>query len=186
MLSHVRHVRLFATLSPVASQAPLSMGFSRQEYWSRLICPPPGDLPDPGIKPWSPTMQADSLLSKPPGKHQTTSKKCWRFFSYNVTWFGGVNLSGCGLWAAHHPSTCVISSGCWWWEGWTCLCSQEPWCCWSRLALLHEHFPSLACASPSSPPRLVENRTQPRQGWPQPYAASPQLLTWLSMSGLQK
>ena len=61
MLSHVRHVRLFATLSPVASQAPLSMGFSRQEYWSRLICPPPGDLPDPGIKPRSPALQADSL-----------------------------------------------------------------------------------------------------------------------------
>ena len=46
-------VRLFATLWTVAHQAPLSMGFSRQEYWSRLPCPPPGDLPDPGIKPAS-------------------------------------------------------------------------------------------------------------------------------------
>ena len=53
--------QLFATLSPVASQAPLSMGFSRQEYWSRLICPPPGDLPDPGIKPEFPAFQAGSL-----------------------------------------------------------------------------------------------------------------------------
>ena len=61
MLSNVRHVQLFATLWPVASHAPLSMGFSRPEYWSRLICPPPGDLPDPGIKPRSPALQADSL-----------------------------------------------------------------------------------------------------------------------------
>ena len=46
-------------------------GFSRQEYWSGLLCPPPGDLPDPGIEPrslMSPTLQADSLPSEPPGK----------------------------------------------------------------------------------------------------------------------
>ena len=49
-------------------QAPLSMKFSRQEYWSGLPCPSPGDLPDPGIEPWSPALQADSLLSEPPGK----------------------------------------------------------------------------------------------------------------------
>ena len=51
VLSHFSHVRLFATLWTVARQAPLSMGFSRQEYWSGLPCPPPGDLPYPGIKP---------------------------------------------------------------------------------------------------------------------------------------
>ena len=45
----------------VAHQAPLSMGFSRQEYWSGLSCPPPGDLPDPGTEPASPAWQADSL-----------------------------------------------------------------------------------------------------------------------------
>ena len=45
----------------VACQAPLSMGFSRQECWSRLPFPSPGDLPDPGIKPSSPSLQADSL-----------------------------------------------------------------------------------------------------------------------------
>ena len=44
-------VRLFATLSTVTRQASLFMGFSRQEYWSELPCPPPGDLPDPGIEP---------------------------------------------------------------------------------------------------------------------------------------
>ena len=52
----------------VAHQAPLSMGFSRQEYYSGLPCLPPGDLPSPGIEPRSPTLWADSLLSEQPGK----------------------------------------------------------------------------------------------------------------------
>ena len=51
-----------------ALQAPLSTGFSRQEQWSGLPCPPPGDLPNPGIKPNSPTLQADSLPTEPPTK----------------------------------------------------------------------------------------------------------------------
>ena len=50
MLSHFSRFQLFVTLWAVAHQAPLSMGFSRQEYWSELPCPPPGDLPGPGIK----------------------------------------------------------------------------------------------------------------------------------------
>ena len=50
------HVRLFETLWTVAPQAPLSMGFSRQEYWSGLPFPSPGDLPDPGIEPRSPAL----------------------------------------------------------------------------------------------------------------------------------
>ena len=62
----VSRVQLFATWT-VASQAPLSMGFSRQEYWSGLPCPPPGDLPDPGTEPRSPALQVDSLPSEPPG-----------------------------------------------------------------------------------------------------------------------
>ena len=49
----------------VACQAPLFMDFPRQEYWSRLPFPPPGDLPDPGIKPRSPALQADSLPTEP-------------------------------------------------------------------------------------------------------------------------
>ena len=49
-------------------QAPPPMGFSRQKYWSGLPFPSSGDLPDPGIKPRSPVLQADSLLSEPPGK----------------------------------------------------------------------------------------------------------------------
>ena len=52
----------------VAHQAPPSMGFSRQEYWSGLPFPSPGDLPDPGIKPRSPALQADTLTSEPLGK----------------------------------------------------------------------------------------------------------------------
>ena len=55
-------------LSPVARQAPLSMGFSRPEYRSGFLCPPPGDLPNPGIEPGSPALKADSLLAELPGK----------------------------------------------------------------------------------------------------------------------
>ena len=57
------HVQLFATLWTIARQAPLSMGFSRQEYWSGWPFPSPGSLPDPGIEPSSPALQADSLPS---------------------------------------------------------------------------------------------------------------------------
>ena len=61
---------IFDSVTPwaVAHQAPLSMGFSRQEYWSGLLCPPPGDLPNPGIKLRSPALQAGSLLSEAPVK----------------------------------------------------------------------------------------------------------------------
>ena len=62
------HVRLFVTPWTVAYQAPPSMEISRQEYWSGLPFPSPGDLPDPGIEPRSPTLQADALPSEPPGK----------------------------------------------------------------------------------------------------------------------
>ena len=61
-------VRLFATPWTVAYQAPPSMGFSRQEYWSGVPLPSPGDLPNPGIEPGSPAFQADALTSEPPGK----------------------------------------------------------------------------------------------------------------------
>ena len=60
-------VQLFVTPWTVAYQAPPSMGFSRQEYWSGLPFPSPGYLPDPGIEPRSPTVQADPLTSEPPG-----------------------------------------------------------------------------------------------------------------------
>ena len=61
-------VLLFATPWTAAYQAPPSIGFSRQEYWSGLPFPSPGGLPNPGIEPRSPTLQADALTSEPPGK----------------------------------------------------------------------------------------------------------------------
>ena len=61
-------VRLFATPRTVAYRAPPSMGFSRQEYWSGLSFPSPGDLPDPGIEPGSPALRANALPSEPQGK----------------------------------------------------------------------------------------------------------------------
>ena len=60
-------VQLFAILWTVAHQAPLSMKFSRQEYWSVLVFPSPEDLSNPGIEPGSPALQADSLLAELPG-----------------------------------------------------------------------------------------------------------------------
>ena len=65
VLSHFDHISLIATLWTVARQAPLSMGFSRQEYWSGLPCPPPGDLPDPGIETRSPAAPALQVTSLP-------------------------------------------------------------------------------------------------------------------------
>ena len=67
-------VRLFVTSWTVAHQAPLSMGFSRQEYWSGLPFPSPEDLPDPGIEPRSPALQADALTSEPQGSPQGKAK----------------------------------------------------------------------------------------------------------------
>ena len=58
------------TLWTVAYQASPSMGFSRQEYWSGLPFSSPGDLPDPGIEPRSPSLQADALPSEPPGNQK--------------------------------------------------------------------------------------------------------------------
>ena len=63
-----RHFRLFATPWTVVYQAPPFMGFSRQECWSGLPFPSQGDLPHPGIDPRSPTLQADTFPSEPPGK----------------------------------------------------------------------------------------------------------------------
>ena len=56
------------TLWTVAYQVPLSIGFSRQKYWSGLLFPSPGDLSKPGMKPGPPALQTNSLPSEPPGK----------------------------------------------------------------------------------------------------------------------
>ena len=67
-VSSLSRVQLFATPQTVAHQALPSMGFYRQEYWSGLPFPSPGELPDPGIEPGSPALQAGALPSEPPGK----------------------------------------------------------------------------------------------------------------------
>ena len=72
------HVQLFVTPWTIAHQAPPSMEFSKQEYWSGLAFPPPGDLPNPGIKPGSPALRADALISELPGN------PIWE--SYNPKW----------------------------------------------------------------------------------------------------
>ena len=79
LATHIKHlkalkvkslscVQLFATPWTIAYQGPLSTGFSRQEYWSGLQFPSPGNLPNQGIEPGSPSFQADALPSEPPGK----------------------------------------------------------------------------------------------------------------------
>ena len=88
VLSRFSHVWLFATLCPVTCQTPLSMGFSRQEYWSGLPCPPPGDLPHPGIElgsPASSASQADSLLLNHQGSPTILYPFC-QIKLWNLSW----------------------------------------------------------------------------------------------------
>ena len=82
-LKPLSRVRFSAIPWTVAHQAPQSVGFSRQEYWSGLPFPSPGDLPNPGIQPESPALQADASLSEPPA----------RLFSKSVILSRGSNLS---------------------------------------------------------------------------------------------
>ena len=113
-------VRLFATPWTVAYQAPPSMGFSRQEYWSGLPFPSPGDLPNPWIEPGSRALQADSLPAEPPRKPYKAER-----FVMNVVgtahpieclvspfWEAGVpTLLMClWIWESHHLPNCVSSS----------------------------------------------------------------------------
>ena len=88
-------VWLFVTLWTVACQAPLSMGFSRQEYWSGLPFPSPGNLPGSGIKPRSPTLQADALTSEPPRKSDWLQRR-------TLTQHGAIRL----LWKYRIWSVC--------------------------------------------------------------------------------
>ena len=78
MLSYYSHVQLFATPWIVTGQAPLSMEFSRQVYWSGLPFPSPGDLPNPGMTPVFPALQADSL----PLNHRRSSISFGPYFFF--------------------------------------------------------------------------------------------------------
>ena len=96
-------VRLFATPWTVAYQAPLSMGFSRQEYRSGLPFPSPGDLPDPGIEPGSPALQADALQSEPPGEQGGAQPILFKFFCCPIV----------SAWPSRHSGhTSAFSSPC--------------------------------------------------------------------------
>ena len=83
------HVQLFESSWTVAHQAPLSMAFSRQTYWSGLPCSPPRDVPNPGIEPRSPALQVDSLSSEPPGKPQRIGRSlnmCVTDYKHCLPW----------------------------------------------------------------------------------------------------
>ena len=92
----------------MAQQSPLSIGYSRQEYWSGLPCPLPGDLPNPGIEPRSPTLQVDSLPSEPPWKpsvlrKQTLGPQAWSHVQYHPTGLRPAREMG------HRHSLCSLS-----------------------------------------------------------------------------
>ena len=106
IVKSLSHVRLFATPWTVACQAPPFMGLSRQEYWSGLPFPSPGDLPDPGIEPGAPALEADTLPSEPPGKSSISMSI---LFQQRRRWHptpvllpgkshGWRNLVGCSPW----------------------------------------------------------------------------------------
>ena len=94
-------VLLFVTPWTVAHQAPLSMGFPRQEYWSALPFPTLRDLPNPGIKAGSPALQADSLPSEPPGKSA---------YTHCVHAKSAVLYLTRTLWTVAHPCSVSMSS----------------------------------------------------------------------------
>ena len=78
VLYSLSHVQLFATLWTVAHQAPLSMGFHRQEYWSELPFPSPGDLRDPAIEPASPALAGGFFSTEPSGKPLTLTQPMFK------------------------------------------------------------------------------------------------------------
>ena len=92
-------VWLFAIPWTVAYKAPLSMEFSRQEYWSGVPFPSPGDLPDPGIEPGSPALQAEALASEAPGKLPLRYSRCVFIARGHLT-------DIIGAWESSHTCAC--------------------------------------------------------------------------------
>ena len=91
-------VQLFSIPQTVAHQTPLSMGFSRQEHWSGLLFPSPGDLPNPAIEPRSPALQADSLPTDPPEKPNAwLHLNNYEFFFHITFWIWCLALVICIL-----------------------------------------------------------------------------------------
>ena len=122
-------VWLFATPWTVAYQAPPSMGFSRQECWSGLPFPSPGNLPDPGIETGSPALQADALLSEPP-KYMCV-QSCWTLWD-NMD-FSPPDSSVYGIFQARILEWVAISYS----KGSSQPRDQAPISCFSRQILYH-------------------------------------------------
>ena len=113
LLSRFSHLQLFATLWTAAHQAPLSLGFSRQEYWSGLPCPPPGDLPNPGIEPTSPASSALQVDSLPLSHQGSPAEMCGYGVKYSFSLFplsagGGICCANdvLTLQSNHHHRQC--------------------------------------------------------------------------------
>ena len=114
-------VLLFATPWAVAYQAPLFMGFSRQEYWSGLPFPSPGDLPSTGVQPGPPALQTDTLLSEPPGINasfswSSTTLSTMFIFNYFLTlhlvfFILPITVCKCVMSLAYLPSFTHLSIG---------------------------------------------------------------------------
>ena len=107
-------VRLFATPWTVAHQTPLSIGFSRQEYWSGLPFPSPGDLPNPGIEARSPALQADALSSEPPGKPRQHIKNQRHYFTNKgpSSQSYGFSSSHVWMWELNYKESWVPKNWC--------------------------------------------------------------------------
>ena len=152
------HVWLSVTPWIATSQAPLSMGFSRQEHWSGLLCLPPGDLPNLGIELRSLTLWADSLLSEPPGKPKNfgvgnlsllqgifpTQESNWdllhcRWILYQLSYQGSPNLKNTDIEVAQ-----------------SCLTLCDPMDCSRPGSSVHEifkHYQLIFKQEPESGPR---------------------------------
>ena len=99
----------------LALQVPLSLGFSRQDYWSGLPFPSPGNLSDPGIKTWSPALQADSLLSERQGKLSWQSPQFIKYSSLQIPNLG-IFFPADILVTIFETNTGLVQSGWAWWQ----------------------------------------------------------------------
>ena len=132
VLCRFSYVQLFVTAWTVAHQAFLSMGFPRQEYWSGLPCPPPGDLPNPRIKPTSPALQGDSW----PMTHQWSLEGRSRGWPMQKSQSSGAEMSELGrcCWCVIEKRKMVIrGKGTDFWDS----TLYFPWVKYPRPALVH-------------------------------------------------
>ena len=150
-------VQLFVTPWTAAHQAPVSMGFSRQEYWSRLPFPSPGDIPDPGIEPWSPALQTDSLPSEPQCVFSINLRKDYKMLKIRIffrlsrlTWSGSPVTAWLTLQSGKGASWSTR------WATWPAL--LEACLHWGQMMLLKE-WPNTTFSSGLKLPGPVTNLT---------------------------